>query len=526
MKTLISQDQPSEVARPSFAANERHALRISERELAGIPAWWVPGESSSPRHPSLRQAVSLWDYSFDGFAFTLPLASQKTTLRSQSPHLHQLGHLELSLAGITHRFACRVQNTVEHRGRLRVGLRRQGFTLSPLDASTLRLPEGKSIHGETPNPLLYGLWTKVRLIGIGQGLRLVFVCEDGTLLANLGQELTIAIVLPTSGEHTFRGRVCRINCLVELEGSEGIHGTDGTHRAGANLQVGLEPIGLSAALANDLGEYLVSECGMVPDTLRALGFPLRFFRQRATMAFVDSMEMYQDVLNLRRTAYVAAKKRAEGTPMEALSSKWDRHSRILCLYHDKNLVASATLTFPDSNDDKLRSEAAFPGGIYPCPMPKKSDFIEVSGLCTHHDYRKGDLLQLVFHHIARLLILSDRRYIVTLADSSLVNLYRKIGFRLCDGECTFLGIKHYLIFADKRCMITSRGMSWLTWHSIYGEMFHELDRLGFMPLTGLDRLRVKARLASRPLAEWLKQGMLENQFQRTLKKFTNSRNVP
>lgn len=402
-----------------------------------------------------------------------------------------------------------------------------GFTRSPLNDTLLRVPQELRIEGETPSPLLYGLWTKLRLVGIGQGLQLVFVCEDGTLLANLGQELTLSMVLPTSGEHTFRGRICRIDCITARMGEErgdltvadvADEARDDSSRPYANLCVGLEPIVFSADLANALGEYLVSEGGMVPETLRAIGFPLRFFRQRATMAFVDSMEMYQDVLNLRRNAYVAAKKRAEDTPIEALSSKWDRRSRILCLYHDKNLVASATLTFPTANGEKLRSEAAFPGSVYPCAMPDKGDFVEVSGLCTHHDYRKGDLLQLAFHHIARLLMLSNRRYIVTLADASLVKLYRKIGFETSGGECTFLGIPHYLILGDKRRMISARGMSWLTWHAIYGEMFYELNRLGFLPLAGFDRFRVKARLAMRPLAEWLMRGFIENQFKRELKK--------
>lgn len=458
--------------------------------------------------------ITLCGYSADGFVVDMPPAR----FPAGTPGVGCSGHLELSLPDSPLRFACRMRKIEASDERLHIGLERLGFTESPIDGKMLPVPEPLQVRAESPHPLLYGKRTGLRLIGIGQGLNLVFVCVDGSLLAGLGAEMPIFLFLSADGGGGFRGRVRRIDC-VETS-SRPAHRTG---KSGVNLRVELEPVGMSASLAENLREYLVSGCGIPSETLASRGFPLRPRGRHAAMTFVDTMDKYEDVLELRRDAYVGAGKCPEGTPVEALSSEWDRRSRILCLYHGKTLAATATLTFPEARDARLRTESAFAGGVYPCPMPDRSEFIEVSGLCIHRDFRKGDLLQTVFRQVARLLFLSERRYIVTLADASLVKMYRRIGFRVLEAECAYLGVAHHLILGDKRSMVSARGMSRKAWHGIYGEMMEELERQVPLPLGGVDRARIKARLAWRRAAGWFLRKRREAGFGSALEAFAGGR---
>jgi hypothetical protein len=252
-----------------------------------------------------------------------------------------------------------------------------------------------------------------------------------------------------------------------------------------------------------LGELLANEAGIPPETLQRFAFPTRFFKDRVTFRFVETMEEYGEVLNLRRNAYVEAGKRAPDTVPEAMSIAWDKSSRILCAYHDGKLLASAALTFPDREDTALRSETAFPGNRFPGNPPPKLESLEVNSLCTHKDYRKGDLLRALFEQISRIFVLSDRKYIMNLADDNLLPMYVAIGFKDQGHTGEFLGRPHHLIKATRDVILKSDGIGWLKWNLLYGDLMDDLIRKGMVHMGAWDRASLACRLALRPVARFL-----------------------
>jgi hypothetical protein len=352
---------------------------------------------------------------------------------------------------------------------------------------------------ESENPFFYGERSQLRLCGLGNGLRFDFLTKDPGHPWFRGQKLGLHLLIPTTGECRMAGRI------DSLELAPG---------GALKLRVRIES--MDAGLANDLAEFLAYENGISPEILKRLGFPIRIFRQRIGFRFVETMDDYAQVLALRRNAYVEVGKKAAGTPAEAMSLAWDQRSRILCGYYQGTLVASAALTFPSSDSDVMRSESAFPGNRFPGNPPPRSRVMEINALCTHKDFRRGDLLRAVFEQIARVFVLSDRDYMINLSDETLLPLYLGIGFRAQGHTGQLLGRPHHLILGAKAVVTRSRGMGWLRWNILYGDVMRDLVSKRMLKLSRGERIALKIRLALGGLAARLYESKNRKDFQRVL----------
>jgi hypothetical protein len=463
----------------------RASNRTSDRELERITARLQTKGSDAP--------VKLWDYSPFGFAFI---------------YLHTPDHplcvkvgdavrVNLSLGVEKIEADCIVENTCLFKGNLRIGLSRRDLH-APLDlppGNKIELADPAKITADVQNPLLYGEWCSVSLSAVCQGLRLAFVSKDPSLILFKGQKLSVELGLPTSGDNVYHGRIADL----------GRHGEDGV----AFL---LEPTSLSSKLANELAELLGFETGATADSLKSLGFPTRFFRDRLDFRFVENMEEYGKVVNLRRNDCVEAGRRAP----EASAKGPDRRSRILCGYHDETLVAAANLSFPDSDRVVLKSQALFPGGQIPCRIPEKTDLIEMDEVCLHRDYQRADLFYALLERVARAFVLSDRDHLLILVDDGLVPLYRKAGFTDAGAHCEVLGRRHRLLRFDKAAILTGRHMGFFAWCHLFGDLVQDLLSMGMLDLSPLQLWKAKLKLRAKPLAQRFIAGRMESLFKKFL----------
>lgn len=454
----------------------RSSDRTSERELERINLRIL-------HKPSGRESpATLWDYTSTGFAVLLPRFAATANLPIQEGDALEVA---LDLGSSMPSAPCRVENIGLFRGCFRLGLRRLDIPPASAEApgpGGLAIARGV-VEAEMRNALLYGEWCDLTLAGLERGPSLTFVSDDPSLAVFPGMEAKVDLKFPSSRENSVLGRI------------EGIAST-----ATGGIRFKLNPREFSAELANELAESLVFESGLSQEEIKALGLPARYFRNRLEFRFANTMEDYHKVVVLRRNAYVDAGKKAADTEPEEMSSKWDRKSRILCAFHEDTLVASVAMTFPDSEAAVLRSEALFPDSRYPPGVPAKKDFIEVYGLCTHRDYRNGDLLHAMFEQVGRCFLLSDRPHILTLCDGNLLGLYLGIGFRNLGHRCAYLGLEHHLIRMDKDVIRTGKGIPTLSWAGLYGELIRDLLGNGMLDATPMEKRLVRFKLLFLPLS--------------------------
>ncbi|MEO7423708.1 MAG: hypothetical protein ABI036_00885 [Fibrobacteria bacterium] len=489
MKTLDPLALPPEAWRPVETAAGRVFNRVNERELDRIAAW-IELIHARDGASAGKFRVKLWDFSHIGFAVLLDPA--KTGLAQASPGAK--ARISIDFGAGPFSADCVIRNASQWKGQIKIGLARLDITRWEGSESDdagpgeecLALPETMQIKVVVANPVFYGEWSEMRLCAIRSGFKLELQSRDDSLPFFLGQRIEAKLALPTSGDNHYRGEIISISISGD-----------------STVRIGIKPLSLSASLANDLAELLVFELEISPDALKRFGFPTRFFRARIAFRFVENMEDYEKVLILRRNAYVEVGKRDQATVPEDMSIAWDKSSRILCAFHDGVLVASAALTFPNSESVILRSESAFPGNKFPGKPPPKSQLLEINSLCTHKDYRRGDLLHAVFEHIARIFLLSDRKYIMNLSDSTLLPMYLGIGFKAQGVTGQFLGRPHHLIKGSREGITKARGLGLLRWNILYGDLMQDLLVKNMLGLNAWDRAMLRFRLAFKPLANRL-----------------------
>lgn len=502
MKGLDLEALPAEAWRPSSAMTGRASNRVSERELERIPAW-ISLDNGPGKLPSKDIPVRLWDYSPFGFAITFPFSESGCS----SPKVGDMAKLKFDFGDGPLTAECIVKNSSIVKNSLRIGLsrrdlaRRQKFEnqYGAMQGECLRLPEKSDIRAEVRNPVLFAEWSTFVLCGVHSGLQLDFISRDASLPLFVGQKLELRFVMPTTVDPEFRGEVVLLERVP-----------------GNGLKVRLKTLSLSSDLANNLAETLTFEADITPGILKRFGFPTRFLKKRVTFRFLETMEEYAQVLALRRSAYVEAGKKGGETRPEEMSISKDKNSRILCAYHDETLVASAAITFPSGPDEIMRTESAFPGGKYPIPHPPKSELLEVNSLCTHKEYRRGDLLQAMFEQIARIFVLSGRTWIINLSDSSLLPIYLGIGFQDTGKTCEFLGRTHHLIRVERQVALAGRRIGVLRWNLLYGDLMEDILDRGILAFGRFARLRLKIMLAFKPFAKRWVAGKYERAFRRSL----------
>jgi hypothetical protein len=492
---------PKEAWRPSEGASGRISNRVGERELSRIPvAVALPDPEKGSRGAFLP--AQLWDFSLHGFAVLV----DKTKVPAGLDEGARIG-LRIDLGYGPLHAECVLKNILPFKGKIRIGLARRDLArrrgseehIGIPQGECIRLPAKLEVQAHADNPIFYGELSPLRLFGLRPGPTLEFLTRDPALPLFNGQRLTLGLNLPSSGDNRCEGV---IDCL-ELA-------------PGGFIKLRFKPMRLAASLANDLSELLVFEGGIQAETLCRYGLPTRVFKNRVRFSYVETMPEYEQVLALRRNAYVEVGKRAPDTRPEGMSFAWDKRSRILCAHHEGTLVASAAITFPENDSPPLRSEAPFPGGKFPGEVPPRSEILEVGALCTHKDYRRGDLLRAMLEQICRIFVLSDRRQILTLCDSHLLPLYLGIGAQELGQTVELMGCTHHLIRLSKETVTSSKGLGWLRWNRLYGDIMRDMLARGVHAPALPESFFLRFRLAFGPLADLLQKRTGERAFKRTI----------
>jgi hypothetical protein len=508
MKTLDLSVLPAESWRPVEPSVGRAANRVKERELEKIPAWIDIAATKSNQSSEEIPAILL-DYSLFGYAIHISDCKTMSTLIQEGTRVH----LILILSSKKVSAECFVKNISSQKNGFRIGLSSNNLLYKTPSSSKIGVPEGAclrvprhiGIHAETPNPILFGEWSSLKLFGIQAGLKIDLLSTDPALPLFVHQILAVHLALPSAGTNIYEGEII---ALERLDSS--------------TIRISLKPVNISVGLANDLAELLTFEAGISPDILKQFGFPVRFFRHRLVFRYVESQADYEKVLTLRRNAYVEIGKRDAATTPAEMAIEWDKISRILCGFHDETLVASAGITFPSDSVEILRSETAFPGNKFPGNPPKKTEILEINSLCTHKDYRKGDLLKAVFEHLARVFILSDRNYVMNLSDDSLLPIYLSIGFKDMHETGVFLGRNHHLIKISRSAVTEGKGLGLLSWNILYGDLIQDILEKRLINFSPWQKFLLRLKLAFKPIAKKILDRKQEKRFQRIVDKVRES----
>jgi hypothetical protein len=344
------------------------------------------------------------------------------------------------------------------------------------DQGAICLPEDDTLGGVIYKDFLYLETIKFKLLAISAKAMKIKLLSNDIIIYD-GQKLDVRFFLHTDSKYVVTTKIKQI-----------------TQITAHSLEVDLEIENIPKVIETNMVNYIIQNTHASPENIRNAGFNIRYISNAFKFRFVQTHDEYIEVLNLRYLAYKSAGKVDEHSSIKNMIAPLDHKSRILIAYHDTQIIASVALTFPDDVNMVLDTEHALSSG-YPSFFPSKTDMIEVSRLCTHPDYRRGDLLHRMFEHIYKINALTKKSLMVTSCDDKLWPIYKKLGFKKCDlsyNHPYLKGIRHHIIYITLgrvNKLKATNGL--LTWSYIYGNMHSFLSSWDAINLPFYFRLKSK-----------------------------------
>ncbi len=330
-------------------------------------------------------------------------------------------------------------------------------------------------RGRAANPLVYNDFILFRIENVSStGVRIITSMRNKLL--GIGQRLDCTISLPLVGS-------VQTTLILKNIDTRMIGGKE-------ELVIGAQYINPDQVFKASLAEYLLNFAdGISIASLKKDNFPVKSVSEWFDFSYVKSQEEYNEVLNLRFLAYKAANKLTDDKCVGDMGDEFDARSRILIVKHKGNIVGSLRAMFHGQDDPTDHGRYV----KYPPNFPRNLDVVESSRVCTHPDFRGGDLFRQLVAHTLLTAIKGGRRYIFGGAAGSLLDVYEKCGFvqvGVSYKNESLGGMEHQLILMDTHAVALGRKISIQAWNQMYSAVIDYMIEQELIVPTGIEQARI------------------------------------
>ncbi|HMN67184.1 MAG TPA: GNAT family N-acyltransferase [Bdellovibrionales bacterium] len=276
-----------------------------------------------------------------------------------------------------------------------------------------------------------------------------------------------------------------------------------------DLQYGKEVLSMGATFdTNDkhivqtVGQYLMQFSSV--SSLRELrkdGLIVDSVAEAIQFCYVRTKEEYEQVLELRREAYVEAGKIVESKTAFDMADELDSRARIVIGKYKGKIVASARLIF-NRFEDQMEQEKFV---RWPMELPRRDEMVEITRMCTRPDFRKSDLLTSMLRFIAITVVQSKRCWIVICATDEMVPLYAKIGFHKVGLDYPHVALNnkiHHVMLANVPDAMEGKTVGPVVWNLVWSEVSSYLEQYGLIQPEPLTNVRLAIYRMLRPFAKF------------------------
>ena len=268
------------------------------------------------------------------------------------------------------------------------------------------------------------------------------------------------------------------------------------------FRVGCKFIDKPSNFSEVIGNYLFQfGDGSSLRSLKEDGFKIIDSKYGFNMSFVKTESEYNDVLKLRELCYT---KKNTLNNFRNFSDIYDSRSRIIIAKHKSKVVGSCRVIFNNSNEEFEHFQFL----DKPKNFPDLNSMVELTRICTHPDFRKGDLLIKVLQTAGKVVMLSGKKYVLGCSKPNLINIYKKIGFE--DTGYTFNhadlgGKKHHLIMGKPLEIAVGRNVNPIVWNLVWSELVEYLIENEQIELSEIDKVRINLFRLFKPITSIIKK---------------------
>ncbi|NVJ59631.1 MAG: GNAT family N-acetyltransferase [Gammaproteobacteria bacterium] len=228
-----------------------------------------------------------------------------------------------------------------------------------------------------------------------------------------GQQLKTSMQLPTIGPFKLNLTVVHVR-RREVDGE-------------VQLVIGVKYKTKSKSFFAALAQYLLQfNADATAKALYKEGLKTRAISEAVTFKTVETQQEYEEVLALRLYSYGQAQKINATDPSKVIS-KHDHWDNIFIAKHHGSVIACVLLITPNENQ-LLEIEEDLNCRIDDV-IPKREEVVEITKLCTHSEYRGGDLIAGLFREMGVFCLEKNRTTVICGTDDKLAPLYLNCGFK-------------------------------------------------------------------------------------------------
>lgn len=277
-----------------------------------------------------------------------------------------------------------------------------------------------------------------------------------------GLKLSLKILIPGEGSFSTDVQIVSIKASAEF----------------SLLEVGVVWLDPSSKFLTAFSDYLFSTCQYPLRALSEAGLvPLDSYKGLIITSPSSPAEWAQ-LLELRLMAYHQVGKFGNITQSSEMLDHYDSFSRqLICKAKDK-IVGSVRIVFVDKDKDKCEHQNL---GIKVPEWLWEKGFVEVSRLCTHPDYRSGDILPLLVQHMGRTIYQAGYRYLLSNCNDNMWPIYRAFGWKKTGVRFGAFGTNDCnLLTMDLYRVLYGKDTTWLGFNLIVSPMVAHLYFRGFL----------------------------------------------
>lgn len=331
--------------------------------------------------------------------------------------------------------------------------------------------------GTAPNPVKFNDHIIFRVEDISSGgMRLVTSMRNRLLYP--GQFLESSISLPLVGN---------VNVILK------VRFVDVLDRDGKQyLTLGVSFVKADAFLLSCLAEYLLHFGKNVSSqTLKNDGFHVKSDFKTFDFSYVKDKWEYEQVLELRKKAYIAASKVDQSIQSHEFADEFDSRARILIVRKNNEIVGSVRVMFhKDFSDSILARNRAFIDD----KNITSDNSVEASRLCVDPKFQGFEVALNLLSHFTLTAIKAGKRYIYGGASDRMVDFYRRAGWKISTNTYSsesLRGIIHNVVYVDLHNVVLGKGITPVVWNKVYKQMFYYLLERELVHPSKVDMLRIR-----------------------------------
>lgn len=340
-----------------------------------------------------------------------------------------------------------------------------------------------------PSPGVVNDFTRFQVRDISpQGMQIACSLRNKYLL--VGRKLLLTVNFPTVGEFNAPAQITRV-------GLTAINGKD-------QLAIGVEFLKLTDHMKNTMAQYLIQFSNVETlEELREEGFIPESVSKAVDFYYLKSEEDYKKVLELRLAAHEFDKNIKDEINVTAddMGDIEDTKSRIIVGTYRDRIVATGRVRFSEPNEP-LEHEKYID---WPKNLPRRGEILEISRVCTHPDFRRGDLLAALFQFASATCFQYEKPYVLIGSWPEMKGFYEKLGWKdtgLSHREPMWKNEQHLLIANSLEGML-GKNVNPISWNLIWRvSAEHTIDN-GLIEPSSMDAFRLKIYRLFGPFSKWL-----------------------